>query len=135
MSVNFSGRYLGSLKCELVHDESQAKIVTDAPKDNMGDGSSFSPTDMCAASLAACIVTTMGIVAQRNGYDMTGTKFTSSKEMEQSPRRIGRIKVDIDLPASLSAEARQKIERAGETCPVHKSLHPEVKLEIKYNYV
>ncbi len=79
MAVSMSGRYLGGLKVELEHGPSGAKIQTAAPVDNIGDGSSFSPTDLCAASLGACMVTVMGIVAERDGIDFTSVPFRASR--------------------------------------------------------
>jgi len=53
MAVKMNGAYLGGLRCEIVHEESGAKIITDAPKDNAGLGTSISPTDMLAAALGS----------------------------------------------------------------------------------
>ena len=85
-----SGRYLGHLKVELEHGPSGAKITTAAPVDNQGDGSSFSPTDLCAASLGACMLTVMGIVAERDGIDFSTCRFTLEKHMQTDPRRIAK---------------------------------------------
>ncbi len=128
MAVKITGSYTGGLKTELVHELSGTKLNTAAPLDNKGDGSSFSPTDLCAASLASCMVTTMAIVGERDGIDLKETTFSVTKEMNQSPRRIGTIAVVITLPKGLSADQVTKLERAARACPVHHSLHPDVKV-------
>ncbi|HEX8829661.1 MAG TPA: NUDIX domain-containing protein [Longimicrobium sp.] len=66
MAVEIGGRYTGELKMELRHGPSGQPLTTAAPRDNMGDGSSYSPTDLLAASLGSCMVTTMAIVARRD---------------------------------------------------------------------
>jgi putative redox protein len=50
MSVEVTGKYLGAKKVELVHGPSGEVLITEAPKDNGGEGKSFSPTDLVAAA-------------------------------------------------------------------------------------
>jgi putative redox protein len=128
--------YAGNKKCDLVHPEGPT-LRTDAPKDIGGEASAFSPTDLVAAGLASCILTTIGMVAERNGHSITGAKATVEKHMTTppAPRRIGRLPVTVTLPATLPADMRERLERAGHTCPVHASLHPEVEAPIMYVYV
>lgn len=134
MAVDISGRYLGNLKVELTHGPSGAVIKTAAPVDNQGDGSSFSPTDLAAASLGACMLTLIGIVAQRDGLDLTGLSFRLEKHMESNPRRIGAVPVTVQMPSGLTPDQRRKLENAALTCPVHKSLAPEVDRHVEFVY-
>lgn len=134
MAVSMSGRYIGGLKVALDHGPSGVTIETAAPVDNNGDGSSFSPTDLCAASLGACMVTVMAIVAERDGIDFTSVRFRLEKHMAADPRRIGRIPLHIDMPAGLGADARAKLERTARHCPVHHSLHPDLQVELTFAY-
>src|SRR5258708_35626605 len=92
--------------------------------DNQGDGSQFSPTDLVAAALGSCMVSTMAIVAQRDGIDLAGVTFHVEKHMHPEPRRIGKLPVMIHMPASPTPAERTKLERAAQTCPVHRSLLP-----------
>lgn len=125
--VKIEGRYLGDLRCEAVHGDSGTSLHTDAPKDNMGLGASFSPTDLVATAFGTCVVTTIAIVARRRGFDVATMTFSVEKHMATDPvRRIGRLPLVVHLPAGLDAEQRQICERAAATCPVHKSLHPDV---------
>ncbi len=127
--------YEGNLRCSAKHVDSGATLLTDAPKDNMGKGESFSPTDLVATALGACMLTIMGIAAQRLKIDLTGTRVVVVKEMVTAPvRRIGRLAVSINVPQPLSPEQRQKLESAAMTCPVHKSLHPDVQTPIAFNW-
>ena len=133
--VGIEGRYLGELRCEASHVPSKSMLVTDAPLDNVGRGESFSPTDLVAAALGTCVVTTMAIVAQRRGIEFANVRFSVEKHMATDPvRRIGRLPVTIHLSASISAENRTILERAAHACPVHKSLHPDVAAPIHFRY-
>ena len=133
--VTITGRYTGDLRCEAVHGPSGSKIVTDAPADNMGRGEMFSPTDLVATALGTCIVTTMAIVATRRGIDFSSATFSVEKHMVLEPvRRIGRLPVTIRMSAAISEQDRAVLERAAHTCPVHKSLHPDVDAPISFVY-
>ncbi|MCG3134398.1 MAG: hypothetical protein HMLKMBBP_01704 [Planctomycetes bacterium] len=133
--VTIEGRHEGNLRCAAVHGPSGATLATDAPKDNMGRGEAFSPTDLVATALGTCVVTTIAIVAARRGFDVTGARFRVEKHMVADPvRRIGRLPLVVTLPAALSAEERQIAERAAHACPVHRSLHPDVRVEIAFVY-
>ena len=135
--VNIAVKYVGNKKCDLVHPEG-AKLRTDAPKDIGGDASGFSPTDLVAAGLASCILTTMAMWAERHGIDLSGTSATVEKHMTTppAPRRIARLPVVITIPAGqVPAEMRERMEKVGHACPVKASLHPEVDAGIEYRYV
>lgn len=134
MGVVMQGRYVGNKKVELIHLPSGAKQLTSAPVDNNGDGSSFSPTDLTASSLGACMLTVIGIVAERRNCAMEGSWFEVEKVMSDNPRRIGSLPLSIHLPAALTAEEKELFERAALTCPVKASLHPEIKVELKFWY-
>ena len=133
--VQITSRYDGNKKCSLVHPEG-ATLRTDAPKDIGGDASAFSPTDLVAAGLASCVLTTMAMFAERHGIKLDGASATVEKHMTSPPlpRRIARLPVNVTLPASVPAEMRARVEAAGNACPVHASLHPEVDSPITYRY-
>jgi putative redox protein len=133
--VEINVTYNGHLRTTATHGPSGNSLITDAPKDNMGKGEAFSPTDLVATALATCILTTMGIVAQRNNIDMTGATARVTKEMVTSPiRRIGRLAVTIRMPKKLTDEDQRRLENAAHTCPVHKSLHPDVEAPISFSW-
>ncbi|MBF8262770.1 MAG: OsmC-like protein [Parachlamydiales bacterium] len=124
--------YLGDLRCECVHS-SGARLQTDAPKDNEGKGEGFSPTDLFAASLGTCMLTVMAITARHLGLDLHGTSVDLQKEMSSNPpRRIARLIVRFRCPGHFAPSAIKKLEQAAVQCPVHYSLHPDIKLDIDF---
>jgi len=131
--VEINVAYAGNKKCDLKHPEG-ALLRTDAPKDIGGDATAFSPTDLVAAGLASCILTTMGMVAERNGIDFSGATARVEKHMNATPRRLGKLPVIVTLPTSIPAEHRERLEKAGHACPVHASLHPDIEAPITYIY-
>lgn len=127
--------YQGRLRTEATHGPSKTTVVTDAPVDNHGRGESFSPTDLVATALGSCMLTIMGIVAERRGLDLSGTRVVVEKHMVTDPvRRIGRLPVTITLNRDYSAEERKLLEAAALTCPVHKSLHPDIDKPVTFVY-
>lgn len=130
-----TARYAGHLRTEATHVASGTTIQTDAPVDNHGRGEAFSPTDLVSTALGACIITTMGIVAERHAWDLTGSAFDVTKHMStEAPRRIAQIDVTLVLPAALDANARTVLERAAHTCPVALSLHPDLVQNVVFEY-
>lgn len=134
--VKSTGIYRGDLNCELTHGPSGRVIATDAPVDNQGRGQAFSPTDLAAAALGSCIVTTMAIVARsRLGFDLPGVRWEVAKEMSaDAPRRIVRIRTEIWLPIPKSRDPQNLLEAAAHGCPVHRSLHPDVDKPIHFHW-
>lgn len=126
--------YLGDLRTEATHVRSGNKVITDAPVDNHGKGEAFSPTDLVAAALGSCMLTLMDQAAERLGVSIKGTKVEITKVMAVEPRRIGEIVIDFYLPARYSEKEQTIIERAAHTCPVAKSLHPDLKQNIMFRY-
>lgn len=133
--VEITAVYEGQLHCIATHGPSHTTLPTDAPKDNMGKGESFSPTDLMATALGTCILTTMAILATRHNIDITGATIRVEKHMTTTgPRRIARLPAEVRMPWALSPEDQQRLENAAHTCPVHKSLHPEIDAPILFTW-
>lgn len=127
--------YLGGLRTSALHLRSNQTIITDAPPDNNGKGEAFSPTDLLATSLGCCMLTVMGIVAERHKLDLSGTKVDITKIMESNPRRVSEIVVEMTFPKrEFSEKDRQLLENTALTCPVAKSLHPDLKQTVNFHW-
>ncbi len=133
--VKIDVTYQGNLRCAAIHSPSGAQVITDAPVDNMGKGESFSPTDLVATALGTCLLTVMGIMADRLKINIGAATASVIKEMVTAPvRRIGKLSVTIHVPTKLTAEEKQKLQNAAMTCPVHQSLHPDVEIPVIFNW-
>ena len=128
--------YKGDLRCECTHLQSGTLIETDAPTDNRGKGERFSPTDTLCIALATCIVTTMALKANDMNIILAGTKIDVIKHMIADPRRIGKIDIVLHFDSILHLEEKDKtiLKRVGDNCPVAKSLHPDLEIDITYNW-
>ncbi|MBA3674071.1 MAG: OsmC family protein [Chitinophagaceae bacterium] len=128
--------YQGDLRCKATHLQSGTVLETDAPTDNRGKGEKFSPTDTLCVSLATCIITTMALKAMEMNIELKDSKIDITKHMLKDPRRVGQIDITIFFPPQLQLDKEQKstLESAGNNCPVAKSLHPDLKTIIEYNW-
>ena len=126
--------YKNNLRTEAVHLSSGEAIITDAPVDNNGKGEAFSPTDLVVAALGSCMITIMGIVAQKHNIDISGTSASVKKIMGSNPRKIDEVVIDISMNNHLNKNDRKRLERAALSCPVHKSLHPDLIKTINFSY-
>ncbi|MGC4017013.1 MAG: OsmC family protein [Luteolibacter sp.] len=127
--------YEGDLHCNALHVPSGNRIATDAPVDNNGRGEAFSPTDLVATALGACMATVIGIVAKRKEIAVEGMKVVVRKHMsEDLPRRIAKLEVDMTVPLSADHPERKVLESAARGCPVHYSLHPDIEVVMTWKW-
>jgi putative redox protein len=137
MAVEINAVYEGELRVKATHGPSGATLSTDAPTDNGGKGASFSPTDLVATALGTCVVTILGLVAERHELDLRGTRVRVTKEMITSPvRRIGSLPTVVTIPKGAVDDPamRERLEAAARKCPVHQSLHPDIDAPIEFAY-
>lgn len=133
--ASMTGMYLGGLRTEDTHLKSGNKVITDAPPDNNGRGEAFSPTDLVCASLSSCMMTLMGILAEREKIDLTGMTSSITKIMASNPRRIQEIQIVFHHPGLVAtADQRKKLEHAARTCPVALSLSPEIRQTVSFDF-
>ncbi|MCC9135906.1 OsmC family protein [Pontibacter silvestris] len=127
--------YKGNLRTSAQHLASGNTIITDAPVDNNGKGEAFSPTDLVSAALGSCMMTIMGIVANRSSIDIEGMELEITKVMAAEPRRIAEVVLNFTMPAKdYSTKEKVMLENAARTCPVALSLHPEIKQTVSFLY-
>lgn len=133
--VEIKLRYEGDLHCSAIHTPSGSILATDAPVDNQGRGEAFSPTDLLATSLGACMATVIGIVAKRKELAVEGMAVTVRKFMsDDTPRRVKRLELDLAMPLPESHPDRPMLEAAARGCPVHHSLHPDIEVVLNWQW-
>jgi putative redox protein len=127
--------YLGELRTKAVHVRSGNELLTDAPVDNKGRGEYFSPTDLLATSLGSCMITIAGMAAREHGFSIDGTKIDITKVMASNPRRVTEVIVELHFPGNQYTEKQKELIRVAVlNCPVAKSLHPDLKQSVKFNF-
>lgn len=133
--VSMTGIYLGGLRTELTHLKSGNKLITDAPTDNNGKGEAFSPTDLTCSSLSSCMMTLMGMLADRENIELTGLRSEIVKIMAANPRKIAEIHISF-FHDNLNATdvQKEKLRRAALTCPVALSVSPDIKQIVNFNF-
>lgn len=128
-------KYTGDLHTEAVHGPSRALLETDAPVDNCGKGEAFSPTDLVGTAMGTCMLTIMGIYAQKNEIDIVGATAVVEKEMtSQLPRMISRLSTTIEVPLPEDSPHCEGLRQAALGCPVHRSLHPDVEKPVVFRW-
>ena len=126
--------YKGSLRTQATHLKSGNTIITDAPTDNQGKGEAFAPSDLVASAVASCMLTVMGIFAQKNGINMDDTFAEVGKTMSNNPRMINSISIKIHFKHPLTDQEKKKLERVAKTCPVEASLNEKIKKSVEFIY-
>jgi len=130
--VRIDATYDGNLRCTAIHEPSGAKLITDAPVDNMGKGESFSPTDLLATSMLTCVMTIVAIRADSRELDVTGMTGSVEKYMAANPRRISKLEVIVNLPSDLSMDDRAWLITEGCNCPVCVSVSESMEVDVTF---
>lgn len=130
--------YNGNLRTKATHLRSGDQIITDAPVDNNGKGEAFSPTDLAATALGSCAITVMAIAANKAEIEFEGSKIEMTKTMSSdSPRRITKIELQFQIKTNkeLTADQKSHYEKVAHTCPVAKSLHPDLEQVMSFTWL
>jgi putative redox protein len=107
---------------QVEHTPSGQTLETVAPKDNGGDGTSFSPTDLLATSLGVCACTVAELHARKTEIPLRSVSFSVEKEMAANPRRVGKLFLKIEFVGNFTQEQFESLVTAAKTCPVRLSL-------------
>ena len=130
--VRIDATYDGDLRCTATHEPSGAKLITDAPVDNMGKGESFSPTDLLATSMLTCVMTIVAIRADSKEIDVSGMTGSVEKTMAATPRRVAKLEVVVNLPSGISMEDRAWLITEGCNCPVCVSVSESMEVDVTF---
>ena len=135
MNHSIENRYVGKLRTSSTHLSSGKNIITDAPTDNNGKGEAFAPTDLVSSALCSCMTTVMGICAEKGNFEMPNSTAKITKIMLSDPRKIFEIKIELNFDNNnLTDTQKNKLMSVAENCPVAKSLNPDIKQSLKFNF-
>ena len=135
MNHSIENRYVGKLRTSSTHLKSGKNIITDAPTDNNGKGEAFAPTDLLSSALCSCMTTVMGICAEKGNFEMPNSTAKITKIMLSDPRKIFEIKIELNFDNNnLTDTQKNKLMSVAENCPVAKSLNPDIKQTLKFNF-
>ena len=135
MNHSIENRYVGKLRTSSTHLKSGKNIITDAPTDNNGKGEAFAPTDLVSSALCSCMTTVMGICAEKGNFEMPNSTAKITKIMSADPRKISEIKIELNFDNNnLTDTQKNKLMSVAENCPVAKSLNPDIKQILKFNF-
>ena len=133
--VRIDVQYTGQLHCEATHGPSGDTLSTDAPVDNNGKGEAFSPTDLVATALGTCLLTVMGIVAEKKGIELGDARASVLKEMSTDlPRRVAKLTIEIVVPLPEDHADRTELEAAALNCPVYHSVHADLEKAVSFRW-
>lgn len=130
--VRIDATYDGNLRCSAIHGPSGAKLITDAPVDNMGKGESFSPTDLLATSMLTCIMTIVAIRAESKEIEVSGMTGSVEKSMAANPRRVSKLEIIVNLPSNLNMDDRAWLITEGCNCPVCVSVSESMEVDVTF---
>ena len=130
--VRIDATYDGNLRCSATHGPSGAKLITDAPVDNMGKGESFSPTDLLATSMLTCIMRIVAIRADSKVIDVSGMTGSVKKSMAANPRRVSKLEIIVNLPSNLNMDDRGWLITEGCNCPVCMSVSESMEVDVTF---
>jgi len=134
--TTIESKYWGELRTESTHVRSGQTVLTDAPVDNNGKGETFSPTDLLVTALGTCMLTVMGIAAREHGINIDGATCSLVKIMASNPRRVSEVQIVLNFPKEGVYSDKEKaiLERSALTCPVAKSVHPDLIQHVIFNF-
>jgi putative redox protein len=97
------------------------RLIADETKEQGGGDQGPRPTELLAASLAACTAITIEMYANRKEWELGDVVVTAdfTRGTSDTPPKF---KVEIRIPAELTDDQRERILTIAGKCPVHRAL-------------
>jgi ribosomal protein S12 methylthiotransferase accessory factor len=106
-------------------------IRTDQPAKGGGEGSAPQPFDLFLASIATCAGIFVKGYCDTRGISSEGLGIEMHIERDHEQHRIGRLVLEIRLPADFPEKHREAVIRAADLCSVKKHIFNPPAFEIR----
>jgi putative redox protein len=105
-------------------------IETDQPVMGGGEGSAPAPFDLFLASIGTCAgIYALGFMQQR-GIDPAGSRLVMRTHTDSERGMVGKIDLELTLPAAFPEKYRAAIVNAMNLCAVKKHLHEPPEFDV-----
>ncbi len=122
---------IDATRCTATHEGSGARVATDISPEYGGRGEGFSSTDLLTVALATCIGSSISPMALREGIALDQIQIRGRKTLQEKPKRVSHLEVQIALPDHLTDTQRTKLGHAARSCTVHRTLAPAIEISIE----
>lgn len=127
--------YNGNLQTEATCGASPIVLRTDNSADSRAAGATYTPVDMFVTSLGACMLSIMGMTAQRRGVSIDGATVAMTYASDEATHRVTSITATFRFPGVGLSEADRKVLRAAaKACPVGASLSADIEKNLVFEF-
>ena len=91
-----------------------------------------SPADLVVSSLGFCIAMIIQRYCESHGFNTQGINLSMTYLLNDDPKMISNITIDIALPENFPDNRRQAILNSVKTCVIYNSLNKNVEIDIDF---
>jgi uncharacterized OsmC-like protein len=107
-------------------------VTSDMSTEDGGRSSGFTPAELLAGSLGACIAMMVQGYCDRHGYTDGDVGVNLTFELADSPKRVGAIVIDVELPNGVPEDRLDVVKRIAERCSVHETLNHPPRVDVEF---
>lgn len=127
--------YNGDKQTASTCGKSPITLLTDNSDESNKNETTFTPVDMFVSSVGACMLTVMGMVAAKRGFDIKGATASMAYTSDPTTHQVASISITFHMPPlQLSDSDKRTLAATARACPVGASINPNIKKEIAFEY-